>query len=162
MSIDRIKHSWKALSLVLLVLLMQGCGAAYKPGIWDADTITLYSLDGNVPLGSPDAPGAPVEKFHGWPVLGKVVVDKFDDQKKLRKALEAGIEGNKGMVAGCFIPRHGIRSLKGDRTVDLVICFECMSMQVHENGGVKQVLTTAKPQPVFDAYLTKMNIPLAQ
>ena len=160
MTIDQFTGKWSVFSFIIF-LLLQGCCAAYKPGIWDADTITLYSIDGNKQPGSPGYPGGAAELFHGWPVLGKANVDQVDDQKKLREALNRGIEGNDGMVAGCFIPRHGIRSVKGPHTTDYVICFECMQIEVHENGKVSQLLTTASPRKTFDDFFKKMNVPLA-
>src|SRR5262249_50651629 len=94
-----------------------------------AETFELYSLD-------PDRKGkaAPVKDgFHGWKVLGKTEVKGKADRKRLNDALRLGVEDNFGMVAACFIPRHGIRLKGGGRTVDLVICFQCFSAQVFVN-----------------------------
>lgn len=149
-------------AIFTMACLLQGCCARHTPAILDADTLTLYSLNGNIHPGTKEHPGNSAETFHDWVVLGKTDVDHLDDQKKLRKALESGIENNRGTVAGCFIPRHGIRAIKGTVITDYVICFECMQIQVHKEGKISSVLTTAQPQPVFDAYLKKKNVPLAR
>ena len=67
------------------------------------------------------------------------------------------------MAAACFIPRHGIRMTSGRDTVDLVICFECLSVNVYVNDKrEKGFLTTRDPQPTFDAVLKAAGVKLAR
>ena len=76
-------------------------------------------------------------------------------------ALETGAKDNTGEAAACFNPRHGIRVKSGDKTVDLVICFECL--QVKSFAGDKDgpsYLTTRSPQPTLDQVLTDAKVPL--
>ena len=65
--------------------------------------------------------------------------------------------------AGCFQPRHGIRLVKGDKTVDLAICFECYSTTIYGGEDKKKpyFLVTRSPQPTFDAVLKEAKIKLA-
>jgi hypothetical protein len=136
-----------------------GCGvdlmAADVRFILDSpDDFELISLD-------PDheAPKAK-DQFHGWNVLGKVSITDRGEQATLRQALYQGVRENKdGMVAGCFIPRHGLRVTRDGKTVELVICFQCMSMQVF---GVKtrSLLTTSSPANVFNEVLRDKGVPL--
>ncbi|HSI35099.1 MAG: hypothetical protein ACAI43_15995 [Phycisphaerae bacterium] len=103
----------------------------------------------------------PEGHFHGWRVLGRTTV-KGGDKAAVLAALRAGISENDGMVAGCFNPRHGLRATVAGRTVDLVICFECMSMQVWEGGKVTaQALTTRTPQATLDRVLSAAKVELA-
>src|SRR5262249_56401493 len=67
--------------------------------------------------------------FHGWKVLGSTTVKDAETVKKLAAAFKKGVEENNGIVAACFNPRHGIRLTHDGKTVDLVICFECFSVQ---------------------------------
>jgi hypothetical protein len=107
-----------------------------------AKLFELYSLD---PERKTDKGGkiVPVKDgFHDWEVLGKTEVKGEAERKRLADALRFAAEDNFGMVAACFIPRHGIR-LKGDgKTVDLVICFECLSVEVFVNGERKEGFLT--------------------
>src|SRR5262249_35300364 len=115
----------------------------------------LYSLDPSR-LTEP-----PKDGFHGWKVLGKTTVKDADTRKTLLAALEKGAKDNDGKVAGCFNPRHGIRVKAGDKTIDLVICFECFSASVFtgdEKSG--SFLTTGSPQPALDKVLTDAKVPL--
>lgn len=152
-----------ALSLVLCSAI--GCHAKVNPvaNLEQATSITLYSIDGNhLPQDENAKRPATAEKFHGYPVLGKVELTVAADRKTLLSELRRGIEGNNGMVAGCFIPRHALRATQPSGTIEYVICFECMQINVYENGkSVTNMLTTAAPQPAFDAVLKKAKIALA-
>jgi hypothetical protein len=65
------------------------------------------------------------------------------------------------MVAGCFIPRHGLRLKGGGKTVDLVICFQCLSAEVFVDGErQKGFLTSGEPQTEFDATLKAAGVQL--
>jgi hypothetical protein len=126
-----------------------------------AQTFELISLDPE-PKTDKDGKVVPVKDgFHGWKVLGKTEVKEAAVRKRLSDALRLGAEDNFGMAAGCFIPRHGIRLKDGARTVDLVICFQCLSAQVFVNGERKEgFLTTGEPQKAFDAVLKAAGVKL--
>jgi hypothetical protein len=72
-----------------------------------------------------------------------------------------GIADKNATPARCFIPRHGIRATHDGKTVELVICFECSQLWVHQ-GDAKDWMTIGKePQSVFDKLLTEAGIELA-
>jgi hypothetical protein len=77
-------------------------------------------------------------------------------------ALYRGIEEHNGGVSGCFNPRHGIRAVKGGRTVDVVICFECGYIHFWESGKRSTVLVTGTPQKAFDRVLESGTVPLGE
>src|SRR5260221_8734957 len=66
------------------------------------------------------------EFFHHYPILGKVVIKDEKTRKALIAALEKGAKENKGIAANCFMPRHGVRATAGGKTLELVICFQCL------------------------------------
>ena len=78
--------------------------------------VTLYSLE-------PEKRIAGKELFHGYSVLGKTEVSNRKLQSELKSSLVKAMAGADG--AACFTPRHGLRLTSGDKTVDIVICFEC-------------------------------------
>jgi hypothetical protein len=126
-----------------------------------AETFELYSLD---PAQKFDKAGKVVEAkdgFHDWAVLGKTEVKDKAERRRLTGALRLGAEDNFGMAAACFIPRHGIRLKDSGKTTDLVICFECLQVQVFVDGERKAgFLTTGAPQPAFDAILKAADVKL--
>lgn len=62
---------------------------------------------------------------------------------------------------GCFNPRHGIRAQSGGRTVDLLICFECLKFEVYADGKLQSrtQLSNRAPQPLFDSALAQARVP---
>ena len=115
----------------------------------------LYSLD---PEHQKDPPQ---DGVHGWRVLGKTTIKDADTRKTLLAALEKGAKDNDGTVARCFDPRHGIRVKDGDKTIDLVICFECFQVKTFTGDKLGTgFLTTGSPQPALDKVLTDAKVPL--
>jgi hypothetical protein len=121
----------------------------------------LYSLD---PARKTDKEGNAVpvkDGFHDWQVLGKTEVKGEAERKRLADALRLGAEDNFGMAAACFIPRHGVRLKGGGKMVDLVICCQCLSVQVFVDGERKEgFLTAGEPQQAFDAILKSAGVKL--
>jgi hypothetical protein len=122
----------------------------------NADRFELLSLDpGN---GTTREPG----HFWGWPVLGSATIEAPDMRAEVLAALEQGIAENEGLVAACFMPRHGIRAARGGAAVDLLVCFECLQVYVYSDGKwVGTVLVMDSPEPVFDRILSRAGVPLA-
>jgi hypothetical protein len=106
--------------------------------------------------------GPPEEElFHNSRVLGKTEIHSAAERTRLLEALNEGIEDSDGGRMMCFNPRHAIRATMGDETVDLVICFECLSIQAHgRTNGV--FLTTSGPLAVFNRALREAGLPLAE
>jgi hypothetical protein len=124
-----------------------------------ADAIELYSLDPARPKDKPK------DEFHGWRVLGHTTVKDDDARKALVAALVKGAEDNKGVAANCFNPRHAIRATHDGKTVDLVICFECMQVQGYTDKSDKSnvyFLVTKGPQGEFDKLLKAAKVPLPE
>jgi hypothetical protein len=80
---------------------------------------------------------------------------------KLIEALRQGIADNTGIAAACFNPRHGIRARAEGKTLDLVISFECLSMQIYLDGKKSSALTADTPQETFDKILKEAGVRLA-
>lgn len=146
---------------VVLALSLAGVarGAEIPPAaraiLEKADQIEVYSLDPNP---SKDAK----EAFHQYPVLGKVVVKDDKTRKALVAALMEGARENEGYTKFCFDPRHGIRATVDGKSLDLVICFQCL--QVHGYLGAKEdagFATTGSPEPTLDRILTAAGVKLA-
>jgi hypothetical protein len=125
-----------------------------------ASTVELLSLD---PAGIAKTDDVPEkDRFHGYRVLGRTTLKDADPRKAVLAALDKGIKDSDGKVARCFNPRHGIRASADGKSVDLVICFECLQIQAYQgevrNGGA---LTTRSPQPLFDKTLRDAGAELA-
>ncbi len=60
------------------------------------------------------------------------------------------------------ILRHGIRVTSNGETVDLVICFACLKVDVYFGNQARQLLTSRLPQPVFNQAFRNANLPIAK
>jgi hypothetical protein len=121
-----------------------------------ADRMELFSLDPK------RATKKPKQDFHGWKVLGQTVVKGRKVRKRIVTAVEKGIAKSDGSAAACFDPRHGIRATHKGKSVDLVICFECLQIEIYvDNQKAKGVLTTQSPETVLDTVLRNSKVPLA-
>jgi hypothetical protein len=162
--------TYRTLALVLMAGLLTALGRAEdqpkknaipaeaKAVLDKADSFELLSLD-------PSDREAGKDGFHGWKILGKTEVKDADARKKLVAALEKGAEESKGEVARCFNPRHGIRATHDKKTVELVICFECLQVKGFVDKSDKDTagyLTTRSPQPALDKVLKDAGVKLAK
>lgn len=119
-----------------------------------AEELELWSLDPGT--GQPEA----ADGFHGWKTLGKTTVKKAEIRKSLVASLQKGIAENEGRVAECFIPRHGLRAIASGKTVDLVICFECLRIEAIVGDKHHFLRTMGSPQAAFDQALRDAQVPL--
>jgi hypothetical protein len=158
--------NWTHISLTVLVLTLPGTARADdKPSSKDlkalfekAEAIDLYSLD---PGADMKEPADAKQGFHGWKVLGKTTIKEAKTRKKVVAVMYQGLEASDGTAAKCFNPRHGIRVTADGKTVDVVICFECLQMQFYVGQAMKTETTTDTPEKVFDEVLRDAGVPLA-
>src|ERR1700722_15805107 len=140
--------------------MMAGCGRDYLSLLESADRLTVYSIESDEHEREKESNGG--EKFYGYPVLGKVEVTEPSKRQELIAALKAGVTehslGNK-----CFMPRHGVRAVRGNQRVDFVICFQCRNVYEYSSTGDwnKEKGVNIVLKEVLNKYLTDAGIPLA-
>lgn len=125
-----------------------------------AEQFELLSL--NPSLNPKDRDEKLKDDFHGFQILGKTTVKDAQTRKKLVAALKKGIADSNGDVALCFNPRHGIRFTHDGNTIDLVICYECLSVYVYVGDKKEgEIPTTDSPQDTFNSVLkgAKVRLP---
>lgn len=122
-----------------------------------AEKFVLLAIDPLPPFARNSATPAPKEVFHDYGVLGQAELKDKSQREALLKALYKGIADSDGTVAACFNPRHGISATLGDERVDLLICFECYSLQSFGNQA-KSAVTTRSPQNEFNRTFEKAGL----
>lgn len=128
-------------------------------GLGTPEHLVLYSIDGrDFELGQEPQTA---EKFHDYPVLGKIEIRSEADRATIMQAVKRSVAGGTiGQFHKCFWPRHGIHATMNGEAIDLVICFECN--QLHIEGEIEATeLISDAGQPVLNEYLTKAGIPIA-
>ena len=131
-----------------------------------SEKLTLFSV--NPSPGDYDEPVSALRRamFHNHGVLRKTVVSG-PAKSELLASFDDGLvplsKNGLKQIAMCFNPRHGIRAVHGGKTVDLVICFECLQFEVYENGKPlkRAVPITDAPQPAFNRALAQASVRLA-
>jgi len=129
------------------------------------ERFVLLSLDPTHPVLRGESAPPPKDTFHDYGVLGRTDIRSAEERTELLRALYNGIAGPHGPVPACFKPRHGISATLRDETVDLVICFECESVQTHAKqpgNALASVRTTRSPQPTFNRVLERAHLPIAE
>ena len=118
----------------------------------------LYSLE---PIKFHSQSVRAAKLFHHFDILGHTEITDRSEQRALLRALAGGVREKKDhIVAMCFNPRHALHIEQSGRSIDLVICFECLQVQAY---GFPQegFLTSASPQATFDTSLRRHHLPLA-
>ena len=92
-----------------------------------AGTIEIFALDPiHVSERESSAPS-----LHGYPILGSATITDHGQRAALVELVLDGIVKSEGEQAFCFDPRHGLRAVHEGRTLELVICYECLSMNAY-------------------------------
>jgi hypothetical protein len=152
-------RSLLSIALFAVMSLVSGCGGGKRSLaevfriLEKADAIELYSLDPD-PDRKQKAGG-----FREWKVLGRTTLTG-DDKKAIVEGLQKGIADSDGKEAKCFNPRHGIEATHDGKTVELVICFECLSISGWNDGTPLKVLTTGGPAKEFNRVLEAKKVTL--
>jgi hypothetical protein len=157
------------LTLAVIVYLGSGKRGGGIPSwaltvMQSADHYELFSLDPEPPeLKRERTDDVDSEKFHGWIVMGRTVIDSEATRKILNEALDTGAKETGLGAAACFNPRHGIRMNRGHETVDFVICFQCSHVEIYQRDEkLRGFFVTSSPQPAFDGVLREAGVPLAK
>jgi hypothetical protein len=100
--------------------------------------------------------------LHGYTVRGRATIKDRAQRLELLKALGDGAKENNGMVAACFNPRHAIIATHGGKTCELIICFECLTLQVWDGTDkVEGVDLSETPRTTFDRIYTGKGLSIA-
>ncbi len=129
----------------------------------EADTLTLLSIDGATESCFPERVKTDGPMYFRWPLLGQVDIPAGPARDKLLAALAHGLQNAPRREMACFLPRHVLRAVKGDRSVDYVICFECCNLDVYDQEGshIGHRFISNSPAAMFNKTLEDAGIPLA-
>lgn len=114
----------------------------------------LYSLDPHPLEVKAD------EDFHDTRILTRTLVTNPRARASLLTAFYNGIEEGNGDQMGCFDPQIGIRAVRNGQTVDLVICYACLHVEIYDRHGFRSASTSNSPLPVFIRILSEAGVTL--
>ncbi|HEY1169819.1 MAG TPA: hypothetical protein VGH19_00495 [Verrucomicrobiae bacterium] len=122
-----------------------------KKQLREADELTLYAL------WTTNAQTALQEKFHDYPITGKVELKNHPRRQTTIEGLIQGSETNSTEMV-CFYPHHGLRAVHQGKTIDLLICFGCGKVEHHPSGKFYHMHKST--QPVLDSIFVDAGVPL--
>ena len=78
------------------------------------------------------------------------------------RAIRESIADGQKYPNKCFVPLHALRTERLGYIREYVICFQCASIEIYENGELSRVVTTsAHAKELFNSILVDAGIPLA-
>lgn len=158
-------------SFVIACCLMSASAAIFSAPLPNEDDISnmlgsakkviLYSLEPGE-AGTRDVNGECVGLcYYGFSVLGQVEVSI---RSRLIGQLTSWWRNPEPEEAAlCFDPRHGVRIITAEKTIDFVVCFECEGVQVYVNSLAVDV--TPHPTDIqrdWDRLLKNAGVQLAE
>ena len=147
---------------LLLLLILTACGERLPPipegpeppmVVPLAEELTLYSLDPD------DSPPKDAELFYDYRVLGKVVITDPQERRDIVMAINRGIAEEREQFV-CFDPRHGLRIVSNNKTIDYVICFQCGNYYEFPATSPHSRSISPLPLPLLNAVLKRAGVPL--
>lgn len=163
-----MRRKYLVIGLVVVVVGGAGLYTWQSTGIFpdDPDEVILISVDGTTSNSTAEERGikADQELLYGDPVLGRVAITDPVVRREVVAAVKRDIRAGHPKRAKCMYTRHVLRVVKGGRTVDVAICYQCHNYQLHRGGGPHIGLTPAigeESKPLLDKILTDAGVPIA-
>jgi hypothetical protein len=88
--------------------------------------------------------------FHQFTVLGETEVKEAEVRQKIIEALKSDVK-QKIAREHCFDPHHGIRAVRNNREVDLVLSFECHYLYVFDGRNRQGLTVGSSVEPLLNA-----------
>lgn len=158
----RFLRAFGAATALALTLTSCASGLGFEPTeravLERAEHGEIFALN-PVPPEPEEVAKAPGELFQGYRVLGKAKLTSKEERDRLIEAVRDAIRSNDGTAAKCFTPRHGLRIVAQGDAVDLVICFECYQMRVHQGPNEHMLLIGRDGESELDAALARHQLP---
>ena len=127
--------------------------------LFAASELELVAVDPDWPT---DESRADPTTLQGYNVRGRAMVSDRAVRLELLEALGAAARENDGIVAACFNPRHALIAEHEGRTVEVIICFECLTFQVWDGTErIETVDLSDTPRPLFDRIFEDHGLTIA-
>jgi hypothetical protein len=139
--------------------LKEGMTPAMEAILRGADKLVLFSVDPRSGLFDDRSRGGASGSFRGGhQILGSVEVKDAREREQLVKAWEDGLGGD---VSMCWAPRHGIRAIRGDEALEIIVCFQCSHFYAdtateRSSGAIRSSTAT-----IFNRILKAAGVPLS-
>lgn len=97
-----------------------------------ATTFAIVAVEPTMPRSASATSSSDAQLLRTYTVLGRANIEAAAERSEIVDLIDKAIGSSDGTVAACFNPRHAVSVTKGDHRMDVLICFECHSLQVHD------------------------------
>jgi hypothetical protein len=104
-------------------------------------------------------------QFHRYRILGSKPILESALRARIVSQVVRGLVEPPDEMALCFDPRHGVRAERDGTTVDLVICFSCNRVEIHEPlepNVARGHIYAGYAHRLLTTILTEAGIPIAK
>ena len=113
--------------------------SSYQSMLNDFDKATFFTLtsgtDKEMGLKPDDFDSLPEFKHADVRIVDKVELTESEARLLIEKFIWALENGEANVGTACFFPHHAIRLEKGERKLDILVCFMCHNYHVYPDGG---------------------------
>jgi hypothetical protein len=97
------------------------------------------------------------DTFHRYAIVGQTEIKDKKTKSDLVAHFYNGMAGE-SLSACCFNPHHAIRATKGQKTVDLVICFSCSGVEIYYGQAQGRAQVSQEPERFYNAVLAGAGV----
>ncbi len=99
-------------------------------------------------------------ELRGQIALARATMASADERKRVSDVLIDAVDSN-GSPAACFDPHHAATLKRGDKQVDVVICYQCSQMYVYGPGSSDEVhlAIDGAREPAMNAVFAAHQLP---
>lgn len=131
----------------------------YRDILFQAESLEIVALN-------PDWPTEETRQdpstLHGYSVRGRAVLEERSLRLELLSALAQGTRENDDTAAACFNPRHAIIAESNGQVCEIIICFECLTLQIWDGTkSVEGAHLSETPRATFDRIYTDAGLSIA-
>ncbi|HEU4754225.1 MAG TPA: hypothetical protein VFU47_14035 [Armatimonadota bacterium] len=123
--------------------------ASFREVVDNADRVVVYALGW--------VRGKRQTTFHGYRVRGRALIQSRREIVNLARVMHDSIATPVGPMA-CYAPHHALSFVRGEKRVDLLVCFLCVQMYAQMGGEYVWCNIDRSALPALNAALRQAGI----
>jgi hypothetical protein len=128
-----------------------------------SDSMVLIAIDPLALRDYSDAKRDALQRGERLDERGRLSLTDPAERARVGEALIADVAAGQSLDMMCFNPRHVVKATKDGKVLTLVICYQCLAVEVYEEDKNQVTLNlSCSSAPLLNHLLTTAGIPLAK